>query len=111
MMSYHRQRLCKRPRPTRSTDSEPPNPHGHFRPGDKREITENDTFDILGYSCPSRSKWQALSVIFSVQVYEFERAGASEHQLIARRPVPSRGESAGTEIRSDDIPGGVSFRQ
>lgn len=48
--------------------TEPPNPHGHLRPDGKRELTEDDAFDILGYSWPSWRKWQVLSVIFAVQV-------------------------------------------
>ena len=39
-----------------------------LRPDGKRELTEDEAFDCLGYSYPTWKKWTILSVIFIVQV-------------------------------------------
>lgn len=36
--------------------------------GDKRELTEEECYDELGYSYPSWKKWMILSIVFLVQV-------------------------------------------
>ncbi|KAL9049659.1 MAG: hypothetical protein Q9162_007101 [Coniocarpon cinnabarinum] len=41
---------------------------GIARGDGKRELTENDCYDRLGYTWPSWKKWTVLSVIFTVQL-------------------------------------------
>lgn len=62
--------------PTESRTSLPPalkhevdsSPESTIRADGKRELTEEDAFDKLGYSYPTWKKWTILSVIFIVQV-------------------------------------------
>ncbi|KAJ3824896.1 MFS multidrug transporter [Lentinula raphanica] len=39
-----------------------------IRPDGKRELTEDEAYDKLGYTFPTKRKWMILSVIFIIQV-------------------------------------------
>ncbi|KAL4882258.1 major facilitator superfamily domain-containing protein [Aspergillus karnatakaensis] len=52
---------------SQSSDSESDS-RGKVRPDGKRELTEDDAYDALGFSFPSYKKWTILTVIFTVQM-------------------------------------------